>query len=81
MIFCAFLSIIIEVSTAKNSTKRQTAWIEGFAILMAVVISSNVQAINDVQKEKQFQELYKVADNRKMVIFDFLKKKKKYKII
>ena len=74
LIFCAFLSIAIEVSTSP-AEKRKIAWIEGFAILMAVVISSLVQTINDIQKEKQFQELNKVADNRKLV-----KKKKKKKI-
>ena len=51
-----------------ESDHRETAWIEGFAIFMAVVISSMVQAGNDYQKEKQFQKLNKVADDRKKVL-------------
>jgi len=35
----------------------QNGWIEGAAILFAVVIVLNVAAINDIQKEKQFQDL------------------------
>ena len=31
--------------------KKSIAWIEGFAILVAVVISAGVQAVNDYQKE------------------------------
>ena len=57
------LSIILNVST--EADHRSTAWIEGFAIFMAVMISSNVQAFNDFQKEKQFRKLNSVADSRK----------------
>lgn len=44
---------------------RKTAWIEGFAILIAVAVCANVTAFNDYQKEKQFQKLNSVADSRK----------------
>jgi len=66
LIVASFLSIGISVGT--ETEHRETAWIEGFAIFMAVVISSMVQAGNDYQKEKQFQKLNKVADDRKKVL-------------
>ena len=47
----AVVSIIIEMGTAKGE-KLKIAWIEGFAILMAVFICAFVTAINDWQKEK-----------------------------
>lgn len=46
---------------------RNTAWIEGFAILMAVMICASVTAVNDYQKEQQFLKLNSVADSRKKV--------------
>ena len=68
LLVCAAVSIILEESTAKES-KRPIAWIDGFAIFLAVVVCSTVQAGNDYQKEKQFQRLNKVADDKKMVLF------------
>ncbi|KRX11210.1 P-type ATPase, cytoplasmic domain N [Pseudocohnilembus persalinus] len=64
LIVAAIVSIIIEVSTSE-SHERAYSWIEGFAILVAVMVCSLVTAINDYQKEKQFQLLNKVADDRK----------------
>lgn len=63
---CAVFSIVVEVATADEKHKR-TAWINGVAILFAVILSSSVQATNDYQKEKQFQRLNKIADDRKQV--------------
>ena len=54
-----------------DDDKKPTAWIDGFAILIAVVLSSSVQAANDYQKEKQFQHLNRIADDKKMVIFNY----------
>ncbi|CAK72615.1 unnamed protein product (macronuclear) [Paramecium tetraurelia] len=63
----ALVSIAVDVATA-SSDYRAYAWIEvGFAILVAVIISTNANAINDYQKEKQFQKLNEVADERKRV--------------
>jgi len=66
LIVAAIVSIIVEVSTASDD-HRSTSWIEGFAILVAVAISSGITAVNDFQKEKQFQKLNLVSDSRKMV--------------
>ena len=46
LMVAAVVSIIIDVSTADDS-HRSTAWVEGFAILVAVAVCSNVTAFND----------------------------------
>lgn len=63
LIVSALISIIIETATADDD-HRSIAWIEGiqfqnsyhhpigFAILVAVMIVSNVTAANDYQKER-----------------------------
>lgn len=45
----AILSIALETGTAHEADKK-TAWIEGFAILVAVMVCACVTAINDYQK-------------------------------
>ena len=45
-------SIIINV--AMEEDERSTAWVEGFAILLAVTIVVLVTAWNDLKKEKEF---------------------------
>jgi len=47
----AVVSICVDVATASKEN-RSTAWIEGFAIFMAVVACSTVTAANDYKKEK-----------------------------
>lgn len=47
--------------------KRKTAWIEGVAVMVAVMICATVSAVNDYQKERQFLKLNSVADERKKV--------------
>lgn len=56
LIVASIVSIAIEVGTADNQ-KRKIAWIEGFAVMLAVMISATVTAVNDYQKERQFQKL------------------------
>lgn len=66
LIVASFVSIAIEVGTADDH-KRATAWIEGFAIFVAVLICALVTSVNDYKKERQFQKLNQVADERKVV--------------
>lgn len=68
LLVASLASIVISVGVA-NDDHRSTAWIEGFAIFLAVLICSCVQAGNDFQKERQFQKLNQVADDRKKVDF------------
>ena len=65
LLFFACISIILEVSVSADH--RSTAWIDGFAIFVAVFVVATVTAVNDFQKEKQFQKLNGVADARKQV--------------
>jgi P-type E1-E2 ATPase len=66
LILSACVSIGLEVGLAKPED-RGTAWIEGFAILVAVAVCASVAAGNNYQKEKQFLELNSVADEKKRV--------------
>lgn len=66
LIVCAMISIAVEVGTASEDD-RPIAWIDGFAILIAVFVSSTVQAFNDYQKDQQFQVLNRISDDRKKV--------------
>lgn len=67
LILCAIVSIIVEMVMARTSTMREIGWIDGFSIMLAVVLSSSVQAANDYQKEKQFQHLNTITDEKKTV--------------
>ena len=66
MIVAAILTIGIEVGVAEDD-KRSTAWIEGFAILAAVMVCVLVTAINDYQKEREFIKLNKEKEKSKVV--------------
>ena len=62
----ALLSILLETISAP-ADERYKAWIEGFAVLIAVFVCASVTAVNDYQKERQFQKLNEVADEKKKV--------------
>lgn len=57
----------IIIKMVLEDDKRQTAWIEGFAILLAVAIVVFVTAWNDLKKEKDFQHLNEKADEGKII--------------
>lgn len=57
LMVAAVLSIAIEVGTAKEA-KRSTAWIEGFAVLVAVFVCASVTAVNDYQKVDKLFDFY-----------------------
>jgi Ca2+ transporting ATPase len=46
-----------------------TGWIEGFAIVVAIVVVVFVTAGNDYSKERQFHALSAVADDRKILAY------------
>ena len=71
LILCAILSIVVEMVMAKTTAMREIGWIDGFSIMLAVILSSSVQAANDYQKEKQFQHLNCITDEKKTV-FSYL---------
>lgn len=52
----------------KGNPIKQVDWIEGVAIMMAVIVVVLVGAINDYQKELQFVKLNQKKENRKIVV-------------
>lgn len=52
LLVAGVVSIILEMIS--KSDHRSTAWIEGFAIILAVVIVVTVTAVNDWKKELEF---------------------------
>lgn len=66
LLVAAIASIIIETATADDE-HRHLAWIEGFAIFVAVLVCTNVAALNDYSKEKQFRKLNAASEKSKIV--------------
>jgi len=50
-----------------ESHERETAWIEGVSIMMAVIIVSGVTSITDYRKESQFIQLNKFSDSKNLI--------------
>lgn len=67
LIVCAIFSIAVEVGFNWGTEKMATAWIEGFAILVAVAVVSLVSAWSDYKKEGQFLEQQKLEEMSKNV--------------
>ena len=65
LFFAGIFSIII--NTIVEEHERSTAWIEGFAILVSVVLVVVVTAYNDLKKEREFQKLNELAESGKVV--------------
>lgn len=65
LIVCAIVSIIINMIFEEEH--RSTAWIEGGAILLAVLVVSGVTAWNDYKKEEQFIKLNEFNDKKNIV--------------
>lgn len=57
----------IGISTWAEEDHRSTAWIEGFAILVAVALVVVVTGVNDLKKEREFQKLNDEAEHGKKV--------------
>lgn len=59
LMIAAVVSLILGIVVPEHcvGTEDNTGWIEGFAILIAVIIVALVTAVNDYQKEQQFRGL------------------------
>ena len=64
LIIAAIVSIILGI----YSEGIQSGWLDGAAILFAVVIVLNVTAINDLQKDKQFRQLNAINNRRSIKV-------------
>jgi len=60
--------VSIAINLATDDDKR-FAWVDGTGMILAVVIVTLVTAINEYQKERQFQELNNKADQSKEVTY------------
>lgn len=68
LIGCAIISMAVEIGFNINEPEKlATAWIEGFAILVAVAVVSLVGAWSDYKKEGQFLEQQKLEEKSKIV--------------
>ena len=65
LIVCAIVSIIVNMVFEEGH--RSTAWIEGGAILLAVIVVSGVTAWNDYKKEEQFIKLNEFNESKNNV--------------
>ncbi len=63
LIIAATISLVLALTVERK--KNPTAWIDGVAILVAVIVVVMVTAINDYQKERQFQGLQAKQDAMK----------------
>lgn len=69
LIGCAVFQLVFEIgmTAARNPEHLATAWIEGFAILVAVAVVSLVTAGSDFKKEGQFLKQQAIAEVSKVV--------------
>eukprot|EP00123_Amoebidium_parasiticum_P014394 comp22478_c0_seq1/m.33887 comp22478_c0_seq1/g.33887 ORF comp22478_c0_seq1/g.33887 comp22478_c0_seq1/m.33887 type:complete len:1148 (-) comp22478_c0_seq1:453-3896(-) len=59
------VSLILGVTFEED---KSTGWIEGFAILVAVLVVTLVASLNDYQKERQFRKLNAVKEDYKISV-------------
>jgi len=62
------VSIVLGLTMPPPGESRETGWIEGTAILIAVVVVASVTALNDWSKDKKFRQLSAVSEDRKIKI-------------
>ena len=68
LIAAAIVSLVINITTEED---KKLGVLEPTAIFLAVAACTLVAAVNDYQKEKQFMELNKVAEDKKKVNIPF----------
>jgi len=76
LICASIISIIIGIiesqtnkpSEEEGGEKHLGSWVEGIAIMIAVVVVVLVNSINDWQKERQFQKLYAKNEDKEIKV-------------
>ncbi|EFC45475.1 P-type II calcium ATPase [Naegleria gruberi] len=68
LLVLAVVSIVLGVAFPEREEDRPFGWIEGFAIVLAVLIVSTVASVNDWQKERKFRELSKESEDIKIKV-------------
>lgn len=71
----AVISLALGVYESVDATKRgssdpgkKVAWVEGVAIIVAILIVVSAGALNDWKKEKQFDKLNKIKEDRTVTV-------------
>lgn len=62
---CAIIEIVLGLTISDH---KETGWIDGAAILVAVILVSNVTAGTDYDKEKKFRALNSVKNDRNVKV-------------
>jgi len=62
------VSIILGLAVPPPDETRRTSWIEGTAILIAVLVVSGVTSGNDFMKDKKFRQLSAISEDRKIKV-------------
>jgi len=68
---CVSLAIGIYQDTTSDDDEPKVHWVEGCAILVAVVIVVLVGSINDYNKEKRFRKLNEKKEDRMVKVCFF----------
>lgn len=66
-ILCGAALVSLVLGIATEGLKE--GWLEGTSILMAVVIIVSVTSFNNYMKEKQFQKLNKIAEQKNVNVY------------
>jgi len=74
LIFAAIISLVVSMIFEKDNKKL--AWLEGAAILVAVLVVAIVTAWNDYKKEEQFIKLNNYNNSRQEVLVEGFRERK-----
>lgn len=64
---CAVVSVTVDMSMVEHSEEYAHAWIDGFAIMVAVLVVSGVGSIVDYKKEVAFVEKRNQTEQEKQI--------------
>lgn len=67
LMVCAVVSITVDMSTVEHTEEYYHAWIDGFAIMVAVLVVSGVVSVVDYKKEVAFVDKRNVTESEKKV--------------
>jgi len=64
---CAIVSITVDMGTVEHSEEYAHAWIDGFAIMVAVLVVSGVGSVVDYKKEVEFVKKRNATEEEKII--------------
>jgi calcium-translocating P-type ATPase len=69
LICASIVSIVLGVALPPPGEDTNHGWVEGTAILLAVLLVSGVTAVNDFSKDKKFRKLSAIAEDHQVNVF------------